>query len=370
MEDVRQVPIIVLGLGQVGRSLLRQVLDTQEVVSRRSGLDLRIIGVADSTSVLLEAGGLPVDVLASALDAKNAGLSLNTIDGGQAHDAISEYLNPNVITVDVTASRQTKQLLENARTNGCGIVLANKIPLSRSWCDVQSLFEYPYLRYEATVGAGLPAIAALHTLSNAGDRITAIEGCMSGTLGYLCSEIERGVPYSEAVSQARALGYSEPDPREDLSGQDVARKTLILARTAGWPLEQSDLSVEPLYHDALCQVSLDEFIGTLSILDEAYSQRDTEAKGSGRVLRYVARVGPDGGSVGLTAVKRQKLLAALRGPVNYIAFHSERYAQEPLVIAGPGAGAEVTAAGVLGDIVNLANRMGAQTSRHMERKAE
>ncbi len=354
MGDVRQVPIVLLGLGQVGRALLRQVLDTRAVLTRRSRLELHLIAVADSDALLFNADGLADAAVAAALDAKGNGLALNTLAGAQSHDAISEALQPNVIIVDVTASTQTQPLLTGAAKTGCGIVLANKHPLSGFWSDAQPLIGTPHLRYEATVGAGLPAIATLCTLLDAGDRITAIEGCLSGTLGYLCSQIEHGAAYSDAVSQARSLGYTEPDPREDLGGQDVARKALILARTAGWPLEWADLSIEPMVPESLSQVTLDEFIAVMPTLDEPYARREEDAKANGHVLRYVARVGPDGGSVGLSPVDRRSLLGALQGPANYIAFHSDRYAQEPLVVSGPGAGPEVTAAGVLGDIVDLA----------------
>jgi homoserine dehydrogenase len=212
------------------------------------------------------------------------------------------------------------------------------------------------LRYEVTVGAGLRVIAGLRYLLDTGDRVTAIEGCLSGTLGYLCAQLESTVAYSAAVTQAGSLGYTEPDPREDLSGRDVARKALILARTAGWPLEMADLSVESLYPASLTSVSAQDFVGAMSALDEPYAGRVREAQAKGRVLRYVARVNSEGGSVGLAPVPKESPLGALRGPANYVAFHTARYVEVPLVISGPGAGPEVTAAGVLGDVINLALR--------------
>ena len=203
------------------------------------------------------------------------------------------------------------------------------------------------------MGAGLPVIAALRYLLDTGDRATAIKGCLSGTLGYLCAELERGVPYSVAVSQAHSLGYTEPDPREDLSGRDVARKMLILARTVGWPLEMADVIVDPLYPEALAGVSIEKFMEATQTLDEEYAHRVSEAQVEGDVLRYVARVGPEGGDVRLVAVPRNSPLGALRGPANYIALDTTRYNAMPMVLSGPGAGPEVTAAGVLGDIIDL-----------------
>ena len=159
--------------------------------------------------------------------------------------------------------RETAPLLTDALRAGCGIVLANKRALSGSWDNARKLYEYADLRYEATVGAGLPVIGTLRSLLATGDQIECIEGCMSGTLGYLASELECGRSFSAAVTQARSMGYTEPDPREDLSGRDVARKTLILARTAGWPLELPDLTIETLYPDDLAGIPLEEFLDEL-----------------------------------------------------------------------------------------------------------
>ncbi|MDY7075442.1 MAG: homoserine dehydrogenase [Chloroflexota bacterium] len=354
MSENRQIPIIFLGLGNVGSALLRQILDTRDVLARRTGLRLVPVAIADVSGVLLDPDGLPDDTLRAALRAASNGGLLDTLPGIRPLNDVSETLRPGAILADVTASTGTAPTLQAALDTGCGLVLANKIPLAGPWAKASPFFEYPRLRYEVTVGAGLPVIATLRYLLDTGDQVTAIEGCLSGTLGYLCAELERGVPYSVAVSQARALGYTEPDPREDLSGRDVARKSLILARTAGWPLEEADLTVEPLYPEPLTGVPAEDFVAATPALDGEYASRVGEARARGQVLRYVARVGPDGGKVGLVSVPQDSPLGALRGPANYIALHTARYNQIPLVLSGPGAGPEVTAAGVLGDIINLA----------------
>lgn len=352
-----QVNIILLGLGNVGQALLRQILDTRDTVARRAGLQLIPFAVADVSGLLFDPDGLPDETLWAALQATKGGHLLDALPGIQPLSEVGDVLRAGAILVDLTASAKTEPTLRAALDTSCGVVLANKIPLAGSWDKAKPFFEHPCLRYEVTVGAGLPVISTLCYLLDTGDRVTAIEGCLSGTLGYLCAELEHGVSYSAAVSQARSLGYTEPDPREDLGGRDVARKALILARTAGWPLEMADLILEPLYPESLAAVSTEEFMATMPMLDEAYARCIREAQTEGQVLRYVARVGPDGGNVGLVAVPRDGPLGALHGPANYIALHTSRYDQVPLVVSGPGAGPEVTAAGVLGDIISLAHRI-------------
>ncbi len=349
-----QTPVILLGLGNVGRALLRQVVETGPTLARRTNLSLVPIGLADSQASLLDPGGLPSEALEAALASKAAGRSLKSLPGHCPSSDLESAFAPGAVVVDLTTSEEMVGTLRAALDAGCAIVLANKRPLCGPWSDAQFLFEDARVRYEATVGAGLPAVAALRTLLDTGDEVSAVEGCLSGTLGFLCSQLEDGEAYSSAVSQARSLGYTEPDPREDLSGQDVARKALILARTSGWRLELSDLKVEPLYTERLSSLSTRGFVSAMPALDEPYARRVRDARSRGQVLRYVARVGPRGGWVGLAEVPRDGPLGALRGPANYIAFHTKRYADYPLVISGPGAGPEVTAAGVLGDIIGLA----------------
>ncbi|MBN1813177.1 MAG: homoserine dehydrogenase [Anaerolineae bacterium] len=350
-----RVPIIFLGVGNIGGTLLRQILDSGEEVARRTGLQLAPIALADVSGVLLDPDGLFQDTLHAALDAVTGGGLLEVVSGIRPLDEVTQALQPGAIVADMTATPKTTPTLLAAMEAKCGVVLANKIPLAADWSAAKTFFEYPDLRYECTVGAGLPVIDTLQYLLDTGDHVTKIEGCLSGTLGYLCAELERGVPYSAAVAQAKKLGYTEPDPRDDLSGKDVARKALILARTAGWPLEENDLNVEALYSESLAGLSIEGFMAATPTLDGTYAVRIEEAKAAGKVLRYVAQVGPAGGSVGLTAVECDSSLGALRGPANYVALHTERYAEVPLVISGPGAGREVTAAGVMGDIIKLAS---------------
>jgi homoserine dehydrogenase len=366
-----KVPIIFLGTGNIGGTLLKQILESGEEVTRRTGLQLTPVALADVSGMLYDPDGLSEETLHTALDAIAGGGLLEAVGGIRPLDAVSQALRPGAILVDMTASPKTAPTLLAAMEAECGVVLANKIPLAADWSAAKTFFAYPGLRYECTVGAGLPVIDTLQYLLDTGDRVTKIEGCLSGTLGYLCAEMERGISYSKAVLEARMLGYTEPDPRDDLSGKDVARKALILARTvrlqterprspqaAGWPLEESDLHTEALYTESLADLQVEAFMRATLSLDRMYAEQVEQARLAGKTLRYVAQISPEGGSVGLVAVDRDSPLGALRGPANYVARYTERYAEVPLAISGPGAGREVTAAGVMGDIIKLAHQIG------------
>ena len=327
----------MIGIGNVGRAVLRQILDVRKHYAERTGLYLQPVCVSDSTGVMYNPDGLSEDVLQSILRARSQSRRIVTLPGAQQKESVQEMLKPGTIIVDVTASGEMLKLFRTGLEHGCSIVLANKKPVASHWEDAHWL------------------ISTLRQLRETGDRITAVEGCMSGTLGFLCAEIERGVAYSAAVREAKSLGYTEPDPRDDLSGQDVARKALILARTAGWPLEPEAIEVEPMFPQSLSSVDVEDFMEATVKLDSMYGSENQEAQANGNVLRYIARVSPTGGKVGLVAVPRESAWGALRGSANFIAFSTMRYDAIPLVVSGPGAGAEVTAAGVLGDIMSLIN---------------
>ncbi len=349
----RTIPLILLGLGNVGGTLLRQILDTREVVAQRTGLRLNPVALVDISGLLFDPAGLPEETLHSALAAAEQKRLLNTLPDVRPLQDVESMLQQDVLLVDVTASTSSLPLMKAALEVGGGVVMANKNPLTGPWDTTRLLFESPAVRYECTVGAGLPVIRSLRDLLDTGDHALRIEGCMSGTLGYLCAQLESGIPYSQVISEARSLGYTEPDPRDDLSGHDVARKALILARTAGWPLEMSDLTVERLYPDSLAKLTVDEFMVAAPSLNADYAGRFQQAQARGNTLRYVAQVGPNGGTVGLQEVAADSPLGTLRGPANYIALFTERYNDLAMVISGPGAGPVVTAAGVLSDILQL-----------------
>jgi aspartokinase/homoserine dehydrogenase 1 len=220
--------------------------------------------------------------------------------------------------------------------------------------------------HEATVGAGLPVLDTLRKLLEAGDTVLSIEGCPSGTLGFLFGELGRGERFSDALERAIALGYTEPDPRVDLSGLDVARKALILARAIGFRGELSNVHVESLVPTHLADGPVEEFLSRTADLDAPWAERVNEARRKGRVLRYRAHVTRDSIAVGLIAVKLTDPLGVLDGTDNQFTFTTARYAASPLVITGPGAGPAVTAAGVLNDLLRLeGSRRGARREKDL-----
>ncbi|HHR85788.1 MAG TPA: homoserine dehydrogenase [Candidatus Acetothermia bacterium] len=354
MSD-RKSPVILLGMGQVGRSLLHLILDYNK--KAKDAKKIVVAGIADSHAAVLDKSELPRQRLADALRIKKAGGSLGEISRSQPLSEISSSITPGAIVADVTASDDTVPLLKSALSSGCGVVLANKRPLASAWSQAEVFFSHPYVRYEATVGAGLPVISTLRNLLSCNDSFTSIKGVLSGTLGYMCSEMERGATYSQALLSARDLGYTEPDPREDLMGTDVARKALILTRSVGWPLEPDDIDVESMFPDSLSRVTLDEFLRQIHTLDEDYAMRTRKARNAGMTLRYVAKVDTSGAKVGLSQEEKGSALGSLSGAENAVIFRTRLYNDVPLTICGPGAGPLVTAAGVLGDILDLSVHM-------------
>jgi len=353
--------IVQYGLGQVGRALVRQILAGREALAARRGLELRHAALADSTGCLVGETVLSDAELQQALTLKERGTGLRHQPGGEGLPlglpASCWGADLPVILVDVTAAEGMEAVALEALQAGWGVVLANKRPLAGDLEAFRRLTSSCRLRWEATVGAGLPWIEALSHLLDTGDRVLRLEAAVSGTLGFLTSQLEAGVPLSAAVAEARARGYTEPDPRDDLSAADVRRKALILARMLGLAVSWEDVPAEPLYPLAWGSLSIDEFMAELPGLDRAYAERMAQALAVGHTLRYSVELQDGRCAVGLHEVEKDSPLGALQGPDCLLAIYSERYHPAPLVISGPGAGAEVTAAGVYADMIGLALEM-------------
>jgi aspartokinase/homoserine dehydrogenase 1 len=350
--------VILLGMGRVARELVAQL-----GAAAKGGAPLRVVGVIDRHGFVFHPRGLPARQLASLVLAKQRGGSLGQARGGRAgsaRDAV-EFMATHALSrpvlVDV-ASGDTVEALMCALAHGMDLVLANKVPLASGLSTAREILREARARgrrvlHEATVGAGLPIIDTLQQLRASGDRVDSVDSSPSGTMGYLFSEMGRGRTFSSAVREAMTLGYTEPDPRDDLSGLDVARKGLILGRMLGYAGEMTDVSLESLVPDSLRDVSPERFLASLGECDAEWVRRVDEARARGEVLRYRARATRGGVRVGLVSVPGGSALASLDGTDNLFAFTTARYRSRPLVVSGPGAGAEVTAAGVLGDVLRL-----------------
>jgi aspartokinase/homoserine dehydrogenase 1 len=354
-----RMELILLGFGQIGQALASLIARVN-----RPALSLHVAAVIDRSGFVFDPQGLGPRKLSSLAADKRKGRSLAELPGGHAATAaeavghIAGYALTRPVLVDLTAD-DTGPTLERALMHGIDLVLANKRPLAHKRAVSESLWQTARARgrrilHEATVGAGLPIIDTYHKLVESGDTVTKIEGLLSGTLGYVLSEVSAGVPFSRAVRAAMAKGYTEPDPRDDLSGMDVARKALILGRLLGYGGELHASAVESLVPRWARTLPLAEFLDRLEELDAPWQERVRAASDEGGVLRYVAVVTAAEVSVGVRTVPRSSPFASIKGSDNQLVFTTARYHETPLVITGPGAGAEVTAAGVLNDILRLA----------------
>ncbi len=266
------------------------------------------------------------------------------------------------IVVDATASEAVARRYVTWLEAGVGVVTPNKkantldMGYYRRLREAAGRREVSY-HYETTVMAGLPVVFTVRDLLRSGDRIDHVEGVFSGTLAFLFNRLAEGAAFSEAVREAKARGLTEPDPRDDLTGEDVARKLLILARETGRVVERADLEVESLVPADLADVSVDDFMSALGDLDAAWAERVAAAAAEGKRLAYVGQITEDGLSVGVRAVDRSSPFGASKGTDNVILIQSARYHETPLVVQGPGAGPDVTAAGLLADLVKAAELM-------------
>jgi len=358
--------LMLLGCGSIGRALIEQIIDRHVHVFERFGLRVRIVSLADRSGYILEPAGLNREQLYAAMEHKKAGGKLSSLDDGiattgpaQMVEAALEYRLSRPILVDISDSDVAHEAFMAALARGCDVATANKKPLADDMGVFESLQSTAeahgrIIRAEATVGAGLPVVDTLEMLLATGDTIQQARGCLSGTLGYLMAALEDGTRFSEAVRTAVGLGYTEPDPVADLSGVDVARKATILARLAGMPSAEQPVELVGLVDASHSGIPIEELFAHLETLDEEFEAKVKAAAAEGNVLRFVAEVKPDRITVGPISVPKNSPLGGLQGSDNMIVFKSDRYNDRPLVVTGPGAGIDVTAMGVLGDIIRIA----------------
>lgn len=373
---MKKISVVLMGCGGVGRQLLQHIVSFRSLHAKM-GVHIRVIGVSDSKSLLV-----PVDVVKEELDddllsvvcrLKSAGSPLSTLgalgkgeyrvfSGSESRretEAVAQLLGKSagLVVVDCSASSETVEILMKAVDFGCCVVLANKKPLTSTLEHYDKLVLDPRrIRHESTVGAGLPVIASMNRIISSGDPVHSIVGSLSGTLGYVMSELEDGRPLSLVVRAAKTLGYTEPDPRDDLSGMDVARKGLILARLLGKRIIMDSIKIESLYPEEMRPgvMTVDDFLQNgIAKLDQSIEERVKRASSNGCVLRYVCVIEGSSVQVGIREVPKDSPLGRLRGSDNIVEIRSRCYKEQPLVIQGAGAGNDTTAAGVLADIIDM-----------------
>jgi aspartokinase/homoserine dehydrogenase 1 len=349
----RTLSIGVIGAGNVGAALLDQIGDQVERLREEQDIDLRVRGVTTTEKMLRAEQSVDLDDWREALSAgEDADLE------AFVHHVQTDY-HPHTVLVDCTASDQVAKHYEDWLRRGIHVVTPNKRANTASWDTYQALQAAsrgtrPSYLYETTVGAGLPIIQTLENLTETGDRVHHIEGILSGTLSYLFNAFDGDRPFSDILTQAKEAGFTEPDPRDDLSGMDVARKVVILAREMGLSLELDDVTVEGLVPDALTEGSVDEFLERLPEHDETMTDILRTAQAEDKVLRFVGSVKRDGtASVRLRRYPQDHAFARISHTDNIVRFQTDRYQQNPLIVQGPGAGPQVTAAGVFADLLRL-----------------
>jgi bifunctional aspartokinase / homoserine dehydrogenase 1 len=349
LSRVRTLQVFLAGTGRVGAALLDQLAAEAPRLEERLGLRLVVSGIGRSRLAAIAQDGLPLhnwrEAVATATDSADRLIA-----------AARESPNAHRVFVDCTASEPIAAAWEDLLAHGVAIVTANKIGLSESMERYHRLQRAARrgngLYAETTVGAGLPVLRPIADLVATGDTVSRIEGVLSGTLSFLFGRLDADVPFSEAVREAHALGFTEPDPREDLSGRDVARKLLILAREAGFSIEPDAVRVQPILPGLGWEdLTLAGFWDRLPEADAVLAAQRDAARARGRVLRYLGSVDAAGARIEPGEVASNHPAAALSPGDNLIAVSSSRYAERPLIIRGPGAGPEVTAAGVFADIL-------------------
>ena len=354
LSEYKVLNIFICGIGTVGGKLIEQIHDQQEVLKRENRLNLNVVGIASSRKAIFSREGIDLNTYRTQLDKSDDSNAEKLLDG------ILKMNIFNSVFVDCTASAEVAGLYQSLLEHNVSVVACNKIAASSDYKSYQLLKETAMthgvkFRFETNVGAGLPIIGTINDLVHSGDRILKIEAVLSGTLNFIFNELSANVPFSETVRRAEEQGYSEPDPRIDLSGIDVIRKLVILAREAGYHVEQDDVEKKLFVPAEYFEGSLENFWEKLPALDEEFEEKRREIEKENKHWRFVAKLEEGKTSVSLQAVGIHHPFYDLEGSNNIVLLTTERYKEYPMLIQGYGAGASVTAAGVFANIMSIAN---------------
>lgn len=356
LSDIKELHLFIAGVGLIGGTLLRQIREHADFLRAERSLELKVVALANSKKMVFNQDGI---------DLKNWKKEIKQAEEDMDMNSFLQQMKTlnlsNAIFIDNTAEEHIADYYEAILDASISISTPNKIATSSSYLRYKRLKKIAEKRgvqfmYETNVGAGLPVISTLNDLITSGDRILKIEGVLSGSLSFIFNNFKKGVPFSSIIKEAQQKGFTEPDPRTDLNGIDVRRKLIILARETGLMIEPDDVKVENILPKA-CQEAptVDDFLVEVEKADEVFEKKRAKAEKEGKVLRYIAQLENGKASVGLQAVDTDNPFYSLNGSDNMIVFTTDRYQDRPLVVRGPGAGGEVTAAGVFAEILKIGN---------------
>lgn len=354
VELNKTLHVYCLGTGNIGTTLFKQLQDHKEFLQKHNGIQIRVVGVGNTRKMLFNENGIDLDSWQHELQENGEAADL----GGFVRK-MKEMNLPNCVFADNTASLKPIEYYHEIFSSNISIVTCNKIGNSSSYAqyklfrDTARMHGVDYF-YETNVGAGLPIVRTLKDLMISGDRILSIESILSGTISYIFNNFKGNVTFHDIVKEAQEKGYTEPDPRDDLRGTDFMRKMLILARDAGYQLEASDVNIESMLPQSCIEAaSVEDFYNALKAENDFFENLKTKAESERKVLRYIGKLENGKVKISLQMVDDSHPFYALSGSDNIISFITDRYRERPMVVKGPGAGAEVTAAGVFADIVNV-----------------
>lgn len=354
LSEYKVLNLFICGVGTVGGKLIEQIRQQYDRLKETSRLKLNVVGIASSHHAIYDRDGLDLADYRKQLDTSEESTPK------KLHDTIIGMNIFNSVFVDCTASKEISNLYQDLLEHNISVIAANKLAASSNYEDYIRLKRTAIargvkFRFETNVGAGLPIIGTINDLLNSGDRVLKIEAVLSGTLNFIFNEISADVPFSETVRRAKEEGYSEPDPRIDLSGTDVVRKLVILTRESGYRIEQENVEKDLFVPDDYFNGSVEDFWKRLPLLDAGFEEKRKKIEAEGKRWRFVAEMEAGKAKVSLKAVDRTSPFYNLEGSNNVVLLTTERYKEYPMQIQGYGAGADVTAAGVLANIMSIAN---------------
>ena len=355
LSEYKVLNLFLVGIGTVGSRLLEQIQQQQPKLMKQNRLKINVVGIANSKRMLLNRDGLDLTTCIKELKTKGTPSSPEAL-----YDEIIRMNIFNSVFVDCTSSEKITAIYEKLLDNNVSVVAANKIAASSQQQNYQLLKETARKRsvkylFETNVGAGLPIINTMNNLINSGDHILRLEAVVSGTLNFIFNTVSEKISLSQAIRMAVDAGYAEPDPRIDVSGKDVIRKLVILAREAGYQIEQKDVKIKPFIPEQYFDSTLDNFWKQIPELDASFEEKRKKIAAANKRLRFVASMKEGSCEVGLNEVDSHHPFYELEGSNNIIMISTERYHDYPMIIKGYGAGAAVTAAGVFADIISIAN---------------